>query len=178
MEIFMKHVCTVALGAALFCLAGSSAALAHATLETKEAPASSFYKAVIRIGHGCEGTATTSIRVQIPEGVIAVKPMPKPGWELITKEGQYAQAYDYYDEKLTKGVTEVSWTGGSLPDAWYDEFVFRARLPDRPPGTVIHFPIVQQCEKGVHRWIEIPEPGKTADDYMEPAPGVTLTAKP
>jgi periplasmic copper chaperone A len=178
METFMKHVCTVALGAAILCLTGASTAFAHATLETKEAPASSFYKAVIRIGHGCEGTATTSIRVQIPEGVIAVKPMPKPGWDLTTKEGQYAQAYDYYDEKLTKGVTEVSWTGGSLPDAWYDEFVFRARLPDRPPGTVIHFPIVQQCEKGVHRWIEIPEPGKTADDYKEPAPGVTLTAKP
>ena len=174
----MKHACTVAFGAALLCLAGASAAFAHATLETKEAPASSFYKAVIRVGHGCEGTATTSIRVQIPEGVIAVKPMPKPGWELTTKEGQYAQAYDYYDEKLTKGVTEVSWTGGSLPDAWYDEFVFRARLPDRPPGTVIYFPIVQQCEKGVHRWIEIPEPGKTADDYKEPAPGVTITAKP
>jgi periplasmic copper chaperone A len=178
METFMKHAYTVAFGAALLCLGGSSAAFAHATLETKEAPANSFYKAVIRVGHGCEGTATTSIRVQIPEGVIAVKPMPKPGWELTTKEGQYAQAYDYYGEKLTKGVTEVSWTGGSLPDAWYDEFVFRARLPDRPPGTVIHFPIVQQCEKGVHRWIEIPEPGKMADDYKEPAPGVTITAKP
>jgi uncharacterized protein YcnI len=178
METFMKHAYTVAFGAALLCLTGASTAFAHATLETKEAPANSFYKAVIRVGHGCEGTATTSIRVQIPEGVIAVKPMPKPGWELTTKEGQYAQAYDYYDEKLTKGVTEVSWTGGSLPDAWYDEFVFRARLPDRPPGTVIYFPIVQQCEKGVHRWIELPEPGKTADDYKEPAPGVTLTAKP
>jgi uncharacterized protein YcnI len=178
METFMKHAYTVAFGAALLCLGGSSAAFAHATLETKEAPANSFYKAVIRVGHSCEGTATTSIRVQIPEGVIAVKPMPKPGWELTTKEGQYAQAYDYYGEKLTKGVTEVSWTGGSLPDAWYDEFVFRARLPDRPPGTVIYFPIVQQCEKGVHRWIELPEPGKTADDYKEPAPGVTITAKP
>jgi len=178
METFMKHAYTVVFGAALLCLGGSSAAFAHTTLETKEAPANSFYKAVIRVGHGCEGTATTSIRVQIPEGVIAVKPMPKPGWELTTKEGQYAQAYDYYGEKLTKGVTEVSWTGGSLPDAWYNEFVFRARLPDRPPGTVIYFPIVQQCEKGVHRWIELPEPGKTADDYKEPAPGVTITAKP
>jgi periplasmic copper chaperone A len=61
METFMKHVCTVALGAAILCLTGASTAFAHATLETKEAPASSFYKAVIRIGHGCEGTATTSM---------------------------------------------------------------------------------------------------------------------
>ncbi|QQP93381.1 DUF1775 domain-containing protein (plasmid) [Skermanella sp. TT6] len=174
----MNHALTAALGAAILCLAGASPASAHATLETREAPAGSFYKAVIRIGHGCEGAATTSIRVQIPEGVIAVKPMPKPGWQLTTKEGQYAQAYDYYGDKLTKGVTEVSWSGGNLPDAWYDEFVFRARLPDVPAGTVIHFPIVQQCETGVHRWIEIPEPGRSADDYKEPAPGVKITAKP
>ena len=104
--------------------------------------------------------------------------MPKPGWQLATKEGDYAQAYDYYGETLTKGVTEIVWSGGALPDAWYDEFIFRARLPDRPAGTVIRFPVVQECEKGVHRWIEIPEPGKSEDDYKEPAPGVTLTAKP
>ncbi|MBP2311712.1 YcnI family protein [Azospirillum soli] len=163
--------------AVLACLPAASA-LAHTTLEAKQAPAGSTYKAVLRVGHGCGDSPTTALRVQIPEGVVAVKPMPKPGWTLTTKEGQYAQAYDYYGEKLTKGVTEIAWTGGSLPDAHYDEFVFRAKLPDQPVGTVIHFPVVQECEKGVHRWIEIPEPGKSPDDYKEPAPSVTLTAKP
>jgi len=33
---------------------------------------------------------------------------------------------------------------------------------------------VQECEKGVHRWIEIPAAGKSAADYPEPAPGLTL----
>ena len=163
--------------AVLACLP-SAAALAHTSLEVKQAPAGSLYKAVLRVGHGCDGSSTTTLRVQIPEGVIAVKPMPKAGWTLTTKEGQYAQAYDYYDEKLTKGVTEITWTGGTLADAHYDEFVFRAKLPDAKPGTVVYFPVVQECEKGVHRWIEIPEPGKTDHDYKEPAPGVTLTAKP
>ena len=162
--------------AALLCLPAT--ALAHATLETKQAPAGTSYKAVVRIGHGCEGTATTTVRVRIPEGVIAVKPMPKAGWQLSTVEGDYAKPYDYYGKPLTRGVTEVVWSGGNLPDAHYDEFIFRAFLPNEPAGTVIHFPIVQECEKGVHRWIEIPEPGKSADDYKEPAPSVTLTAKP
>ena len=36
----MKHVCTVALGAAILYLTGASTAFAHATLETKAAPAS------------------------------------------------------------------------------------------------------------------------------------------
>lgn len=172
----MRHVTVVALGATILGAATfGPAALAHVTLETKEAPAGSTYKAVLRVPHGCDGAATTAIRVRIPEGVVAVKPMPKPGWELTTTEGRYAQAYEYRGQTLTEGVTEIAWSGGNLPDAWYDEFVFRAQLPDEAPGTVIHFPVVQECEEGVHRWIEIPEAGRSADDYEEPAPGVTLT---
>jgi uncharacterized protein YcnI len=162
---------------ALVLTAGAATALAHATLETAEAPANSTYKAVIRIGHGCEGKPTTALRVRIPEGVIAVKPMPKAGWELTTATDKYQQTYDYYGTPTTEGVTELAWSGGSLPDAWYDEFVFRARLTDFAPGTVVYFPVVQECTDGaVHRWIEIPEAGRSADDYEEPAPGVTILA--
>jgi uncharacterized protein YcnI len=35
---------------------GSTAAFAHATLETQEAPINANYKAVMRTPHGCEGT--------------------------------------------------------------------------------------------------------------------------
>jgi uncharacterized protein YcnI len=42
---------------------------------------------------------------------------------------------------------------------------------------VLYFPAVQECEKGVHRWIEIPEPGKSARDYKEPAPALKLGPK-
>ena len=173
----MRARALAATTAAAFSLALPDLAGAHATLETTEAPAASTYKAVIRVGHGCDGSATTAIRVRIPEGVVAVKPMPKPGWQLATVEGDYARPYTEYGETLTRGVKEVDWTGGTLPDAWYDEFVFVARLPDAPAGTVVYFPIVQECERGVHRWIEIPAAGASADAYEEPAPGVTLTGK-
>lgn len=155
-----------------------SGALAHVTLATHEAPAGSTYRAVLRVPHGCNGSATTAIRVQIPKGVIAVKPMPKPGWELSTKVGDYEKSYVYYGHTLTRGVKEIAWTGGQLPDAWYDEFIFRGRLPDAPAGTVIYFPVVQECVKGVQRWIAIPAPGKSAEDYDEPAPGLILTEQP
>ena len=154
----MTKTHAAAVAVAVLCVISS--ATAHVVLESKQAPAGSTYKAVLQVGHGCEGSPTKSIRVQIPEGVIAVKPMPKPGWELTTKRGDYAQAYDYYGEKLTEGVKEVAWTGGDLPDEWYDEFVLRVRLPDGAPGTVIRFPVVQECVEGVHRWIEIPAEGQ------------------
>ena len=41
--------------AGAICLASLSAANAHMTLETGEAPAGGSYKAVIRVPHGCDG---------------------------------------------------------------------------------------------------------------------------
>ena len=145
--------------------------MAHATLETTEAPASSSYKAVIRIPHGCDGKPTQAVRVCVPEGVIVAKPMPKAGWQLATTKSPYAKAYDYYGSPVTEGVTEIAWTGGNLPDDWYDEFVFRARLTDfRRVGGLLP-DRAGMCRRCGRRWIEIPEAGKSADDYESRRPG-------
>lgn len=152
--------------------------LAHVTLEAQEASPGSAYKAVLRVPHGCKGSPTTRVRVQIPEGVIAVKPMPKAGWQLDTAKGAFAKSYDYYGTPTADGVKEISWSGGRLPDEFYEEFVFRAFLTKDPkPGTTLYFPVVQDCETGTDRWIEIPADGKSADDYEAPAPGLKLVPK-
>ena len=62
----------------------ASQANAHVTLENRQATVGSYYKAVFAVPHGCAGSATVKLRVQISEGVIAVKPMPKPGWNMET----------------------------------------------------------------------------------------------
>lgn len=149
------------------------------TLETREASIGAPYKAVLRVAHGCEGTATTTLRVRIPEGVIAVKPMPKPGWSIDTVSGKYSKTYNYFHgAKLGEGVTEMSWSAGKLPDAYYDEFVFAAFLAgDLEAGKTLYFPVVQECEKGVHRWIEIPAAGEPGHDLPEPAPALKLLPK-
>jgi len=166
-----------AVAAAILSAAFVPPAAAHVTLEAGQAPADSYYKAVLRVPHGCEGTGTTRIRVQIPDGVTAVKPQPKAGWTLTIVNGKLAEPYDDgHGNKITEGVREVGWSGGPLPDAYYEEFVFRGKLPNAP-GRVLYFPVVQDCEKGVHRWIEIPAAGKTPGDYKEPAPALTLTPK-
>ena len=151
---------------------------AHVTIETQEARVGASFKAVVRVPHGCAGSATTAIRVKIPDGVIAVKPMPKPGWTLETKTGPYGKTYaHFHNTKLSEGVTEVAWSGGKLLDAHYDEFVFASFLSaDLEAGKTLYFPVVQECEKGVHRWIEIPA-GKPGEHLDEPAPGVKLLAR-
>jgi periplasmic copper chaperone A len=158
-----------------------SGASAHVTLEQQQAAVGSAYKGVLRVPHGCEGAATTAIRIRIPDGVVGVKPMPKPGWQLNIVSGKYSKPYTLQGAKLTEGVTEISWSGGKLSDAYYDEFVFTSALAEElEAGKAVYFPVVQECEKGIHRWIEIPKDGERGghgEGGPEPAPGVRLLPK-
>lgn len=166
----------VSLGA--FVLFGSGAAFAHITFETQEAAVGAPYKAVLRVPHGCEGAATTTVKVKIPEGVISVKPMPKSGWKLETVKGKYAQSYELWGEKVSEGVQEVVWSGGALPDEFYDEFVLRGQLTaGLPAGETLYFPVVQECGDKAERWIEIPKAGQDEDSLEFPAPGIKLLPK-
>jgi periplasmic copper chaperone A len=165
---------------AIVCVASvcgfASAAFAHVTLESNQAPMGTAYKAVLRVPHGCNGSPTTALRVRIPEGIIDVKPMPKPGWTLNIVKGKYAKSYSLYRAQVSEGVTEIDWSGGNLPDDEYDEFVFMSFIAsDLQAGQTIYFPVVQECENGVHRWIEIPTEGS---NLPEPAPGLQLVPKP
>jgi uncharacterized protein YcnI len=173
------NVKSTALAAAVLMTTWS--AHAHVTLEGRQAAVGSFYKAVFAVPHGCAGSATTKIRVQIPDGVIAVKPMVKPGWNVEVVKGKYATSYDFHGSKISEGAKEVVWSGGKLLDDNYDEFVISTYLAATlKPDTVLYFPTVQECEQGGSRWIDIPAEGQAehAHDAKSPAPGVKLIAKP
>jgi len=149
---------------------------AHATLDRNEAPADSFFNTFINVPHGCEGSATLKVRVRIPEGVIGVKPQPKPGWELaIRQEKLEKPIVESHGRTITEVVAEVTWSG-KLPDENFDQFGIHMKLPDKP-GETLYFPVVQECERGAHRWIEIPAAGKSRGDYKEPAPFLKLLPK-
>jgi uncharacterized protein YcnI len=154
-------------------------AYAHVTLEGRQAAIGTWYKAVFAVPHGCAGSATTKIRVQIPDGVIDVKPMPKPGWNVEVVKGKYAAPYDFHGGKILEGAKEVVWSGGKLADDNYDEFIISTYLTATlKPDTVLYFPTVQECEQGINRWIDIPADAEHTHDTKSPAPGVKLIAKP
>lgn len=157
-------------------LASPGAAFAHATLERGDAPADAYFQFGINISHGCEGSPTLKVRVRVPVGVVDVKPQPKPGWELAIRKEKLATPLDAgHGQTVSEAVVEVAWTG-KLPDEHFDRFVLHMKLPDKP-GATLYFPTVQECEKGVHRWIGIPGPGKSAADLKEPAPALKLGPK-
>lgn len=166
------------LGTLCFFLTMPAVALAHVTIENGEAAVGGPFKVVFRVPHGCGTSPTTKLRVRIPQGVIGVKPMPKPGWQVDVMNAEYGKSYRmFHDANVTEGAQEVAWSGRLL-NAHYDEFVLSVYLTDElAPGSMLYFPVVQECETGVHRWIEIPEGGKSASDYREPAPGIKLLPK-
>ncbi|HEY8245779.1 MAG TPA: DUF1775 domain-containing protein [Hyphomicrobium sp.] len=166
--------------AALLCLAGScGAASAHVSLEAKQAKVGAGYKAVLGVPHGCQGSPTTEVIVDIPEGVVGVKPMPKPGWTLSLQKGPYARSYAFHHgETKSDGVKQVTWSGGSLPDEYFDQFVLSTFIAgELEPGSKLYFPVTQKCVSGEQRWSEVPAEGQDAHSLEHPAPQVILVAR-
>ena len=153
------------LGAAgSLCLLATSA-FAHITLENQQAPVGSTYKAVMRVGHGCEGSPPSRSASRSRRGSSPSSRCPSRAGTSTRSRAPTSSPTTTTARRMTEGVREIVWTGRLL-DKHYDEFVFRAYLTDGlKPDTMLYFPAVQECEKGAERWIEIPAEGKGADDY-------------
>jgi len=164
------------LGATALAACMAVPAAAHVTVDPPHAAADSYFKVNVRVPHGCEGSPTLRVRVRIPMGVTGVKPQPKAGWEMSTVKAKLDKPIDAgHGRTVSEYVSEITWTG-KLLDEHYEEFGIHMKLPNTP-NVVLYFPAVQECEKGVHRWIEIPEAGRKSSDYKEPAPALKLGPK-
>jgi uncharacterized protein YcnI len=148
--------------AGLLHVLGLGSAQAHVVLQDRSAPAGSYYKAVLSIGHGCAGSPVNVVTVRLPAGFRGAKPMPKPGWTLTITKAALAVSDD---------VTQVRWAAQSsdvwVQDAWYDEFVLRGQLPDQPGP--LWFKVRQDCEQGSIDWAEVPHHGTSTQGLTAPA---------
>jgi uncharacterized protein YcnI len=158
----------------LLIAAGLAAPLAHAhiTLEQAGAPAGAYQKLTFRVGHGCEGSATNTLTVVLPDGVAGAKPMPKPGWSIATVDGKLATPVVSHGATITSAVREVSWKGGPLPDSQYDEFILQVKLPEAVGK--LHFKVIQVCDKIRAEWSELP--GAAGAKLKFPAPALDVVA--
>jgi uncharacterized protein YcnI len=158
--------------AALSALVAVGVATAHVYPAVVEAPAGNSTIIPFVVPHGCEGSPTRSVSIRIAAGVTSAKPQAKPGWRLTIKRGKLPQPVkDFEGNTVTRGVLQVTWSGGNLPDSQFDTFNVLLGMPNTP-GKTVYFPTVQRCAKGVTRWIEIPKKGQAEPEH--PAPGVTL----
>ena len=158
-------------------IAATGIAQAHAVLEVKEVQAGSSYKGIVSITHGCKASPTIQVSIDIPEGLIGVKPMPKPGWTITTQTGPYAREYASWHGNAREGVKRIVWSGGKLPDNFTDEFQFRGLVAKEIAAGPLYVPVIQTCETGVSNWIQIPgnNEGRSAA-LSEPAPSLMVLA--
>jgi len=155
----LTHCASIALTVATLALSAGPAA-AHIVLSQKTFEAGTNFAAFFKVEHGCDGSPTVSLRVEIPDGVSVLELPPKDGWTTNA-------------ERSNGTIKAVSWRG-RLEGGQADQFGVLLKLPSRTGA--IYFPTVQRCAKGEMRWTEIPVGIQTAKDLKRPAPSVELTA--
>jgi copper(I)-binding protein len=143
----------------LFCLSlaallsAATAASAHVSLQQPMAQSGSRYDAVFKVGHGCDGAATTALTVRLPPGLAAAQPAAKPGWN-VSRQGD-----------------AVTWTAqdprAALAHGQHGEFTLSATLP-RETGP-LWFRVVQNCGAAVLDWFEVPAQGTSTAGLKAPA---------
>ncbi len=162
---------------ALALCATAGISYAHSSLDQSEAKAGSFYKAALRIPHGCDGKATTKVTVDLPEGFISAQPQAKAGWKIETAKGDYAHSYKVHGKDVTSGVKQVTWSDGNLPADFYDEFIVVGQLAKFDKDTTLSFPVTQFCgDDASIAWTEIAKGGQNPHDLKRPAPQLKVLA--
>lgn len=153
MKFRLKTSIAVAVLAALIVPATAEA---HIEVEPAEAPAGKTAGLNLVIPHGCDGTATTSVTVQVPGSVRDATAKPVKGW------------------KATNSTGVMKWTGGPLPDHEVQELPFTAKFYGKK-GVGIPLKLIQGCDGGKSTpWLQVVPEG--APEPETPAPVVTLTS--
>lgn len=173
-----SRVLATTIAASALLLTAAVPASAHITIPDGRAIVAGTTAVIsLRVPHGCAGAPTDTVELKIPEGVTNVQPRLLAGWDISLEYADESEspaasaAAGGHDEEEAL-VSVVRWSGGSLPDALYQDFQIRASFPDAP-GTVT-FPVVQRCGDVEEAWIQVPAQGQDSHDLDFPAPVVTL----
>ena len=153
---------TLAASAVLLSITGAASAHSSVQLYGSTPTASGYGQMFVRIPHGCAGAATDTIKVQIPAGFASVKAQAKAGWSVSTVKAD------------GKNVSEVTWSGGNLPDSNFDDFGLSVKFP-ATAGTY-YVPVVQLCGASSVAWTQIPAAGEDSHSLASPAPSVEVNA--
>ncbi|NKL79839.1 DUF1775 domain-containing protein [Rhizobium leguminosarum] len=162
--------------AAVLSVTAFASAEAHVTFLDREATQDSTILATLQVPHGCDGKATTEVRVKLPEGFVFAKPQPKAGWELEVIKGDYQKTYDNHGDKVKTGAIEVRWKNGNLSDDFYDTFAIQGKVSGVEAGTSLAFPVTQMCGDMVTAWDQVAKEGGDAHGLKSPAPLLEVVA--
>jgi uncharacterized protein YcnI len=150
------RITAAALAGGLLALAAPVAAQAHVSATATSDAAGSYTVVTFSVPHGCEGSPTQVVTIDIPESIPSVTPTVNPLWSVekvmvpLDEPLEAAEGAEPVTERIGQ-VVYTSTTGG-LEDGFRDSFALSLRLPDGAPGDTVEFPVTQTCDEGTAVW--------------------------
>jgi uncharacterized protein len=158
----------IALATAGATLALAPVAGAHVTVHPNVIPEGAFAVLGVRVPNETDDADTTKVQVQMPDGFAFVSADPPPGWKAGFKREKLDTPIKTDDGEITEQVTEVTFSGGSIPPGQFRTFPLSVGIPGKS-GDTLTFKALQTYSDGeVVRWIGGP-------DADEPAPAITVS---
>ena len=151
-------------------LAVAAPAGAHVSATPSTAAAGSYTVLTMSVPHGCDGSPTTKIEIQVPESVLSVTPTRNPYYDLEKRIEELDEPLtDAHGNEVTERVASVVYTATTpLPEGQRDTFELSFQVPD-VPGETLAFPTVQTCRQGRADWVQLSENGD-GEELEHPAP--------
>jgi len=141
------------------------AASAHVHVTPEAASAGATETLTFSFAHGCDGSPTTALAVDIPEGVGNATPLVQGGWSITRELG-------------SDGVpTRVVYTADTpVEDGLKATVSMDVLFTEETADTTLAFPVTQTCAEGETAWTQIAEEGEDPHDLDAPAPLVAVGA--
>lgn len=143
-------------------------AAAHVDVVSGPAFANSTQIVKFGVGHGCEGSDTFRVRIEIPQEIASVRAL----------NGDLGPATVEVDDAGI--VTAVTWEKPVEEvvdgDVNYYELALRVRMPDAP-FTTLYFPTYQECRTSDGDTLSIDWIGTGEEEGVEPAPAVKIVPR-
>jgi uncharacterized protein YcnI len=153
-------------------------AWAHVTVDPGEAPKGGTDQEItLRIPNEDESASTVKVDVKIPTDhpLLGIEVEAKPGWTFEVKTTKLATPITTDDGTITEAVSEIIWSGGTIPPGAYGDFRFIVgQLPD--DTDQLELKTIQTYDGGKEvSWIEDPAAeGQPEPEF--PAPVLTLVS--
>jgi len=160
----------LAIGAgAVIALTPAVAASAHVSASASSTAAGSYSVITFSVPHGCEGSPTIGIEIQLPESILSVTPTVNPNWTVEKQNLTLDEPVEGpHGETITERVSSVTYTaiGSGLAEGYRDTFDVQVLLPEGEAGDAVEFPVLQTCAEGSTEWVgdEVPTVILTAAD--------------
>ncbi len=166
-----------ALAAAVILLVWAPPASAHVTISPSSVPQGSGDVVLgFRLPNESTTAPVTALRIQVPTDhpIAVLSPEAVTGWTVTEQQVTLAKPVTTDDGTFTSVVSEVDWTGGTIPVGQFAVFNLLAQgIPSNVHSLV--FKAVQQYGDGTTvSWIQLPD--RAVPNPAHPAPVLTLTS--